>query len=69
MMRISEVRARLAALFSASAVPYLCAGALSVGFEKGEENFIFTQEVMGVAKACIKAEESASRGGEFLRIE
>ena len=30
---------------------------------------LLTQDVMGAAKAGIKAEESASRGGEFLRIE
>jgi predicted dehydrogenase len=37
-------------------------------FDREEENFISTSDVLGVAKACIVAEESASKGGEFLRI-
>lgn len=35
----------------------------------GEENFISTTDVLAVANACITAEESAKRGGEFLKIE
>ena len=38
-------------------------------FEKGEENFITTEDVLAVSKATIMAEESARRGGEFLKIE
>ena len=38
-------------------------------FSSGGENFISTSDVLAVAKACIMAEESARRGGEFLRIE
>ena len=36
---------------------------------RGEENFISTADVLAVANACITAEESASRGGEFLEIK
>ena len=39
------------------------------GFEKGEENFITTEDVLAVSKATIMAEESARRGGEFLKID
>jgi len=35
---------------------------------RGEENFISTADVLAVAKACLMAEESARRGGEFLNI-
>ena len=38
-------------------------------FEKEAENFISTNDVMAVAKATVMAEESARRGGEFLKIE
>jgi predicted dehydrogenase len=37
-------------------------------FSRDEENFISTSDVLGVAKACIMAEESAKKGGEFLPI-
>ena len=36
---------------------------------RGEENFISTADVLAVARACIAAEESADRGGEFIRID
>lgn len=36
---------------------------------RGEENFISTADVLEGAKACLMAEESARRGGEFLNIE
>lgn len=35
---------------------------------RDEENFISTNDVLEVAKACLMAEESARRGGEFLKI-
>lgn len=38
-------------------------------FERDEDNFITTQDVLAVSKATIAAEESARRGGEFLKIE
>ena len=38
-------------------------------FSRGDENFISTSDVLGVARACITAEASARRGGKFLRIE
>lgn len=38
-------------------------------FSGGDENFISTSDVLGVARACITAEASARRGGKFLRIE
>ena len=37
-------------------------------YTRGEENFISTSDVLGVAKACIVAEKSARKGGEFLQI-
>ncbi len=38
-------------------------------FARGEENFISTEDVLAVSRATILAEESARRGGEFLKIE
>lgn len=38
-------------------------------FERDEENFITTQDVMAVAKATLIAEKSARLGGEFLKID
>ena len=38
-------------------------------FERDEDNFISTQDVLAVSTATIAAEESARRGGEFLKIE
>jgi len=38
-------------------------------FSRGEENFISTTDVLGVARACLAAEASARKGGEFLEIE
>lgn len=37
-------------------------------FSRGEENFISTADVLAVGRACIKAEESARKGGEYLAI-
>ena len=37
--------------------------------ERDEESFISTQDVLGVARACIAAEESIHRGGEYLKID
>lgn len=37
--------------------------------ENGRELFVSTKDVLAVAQACIKAEESAKRGGEYLKIE
>ena len=34
----------------------------------GEENVISTDDTLAVANACITAEESAKKGGEFLAI-
>ncbi|HHW10031.1 MAG TPA: Gfo/Idh/MocA family oxidoreductase [Firmicutes bacterium] len=34
----------------------------------GTEPFVSTKDVLAVAKACLAAEESARRGGEFLKI-
>ncbi len=36
--------------------------------ENGRELFVSTDDVFAVAKACLAAEESARRGGEFIRI-
>lgn len=36
---------------------------------QGRENFISTSDVLGVSKACLTAQESARRGGEYLTIE
>ena len=36
--------------------------------ERGEELFIPTRDVLAVAQACLVAQESAERGGEFLSI-
>ena len=38
-------------------------------YERNEENVISTADVLAVAKACIKAEESARKGGEYLTID
>ena len=38
-------------------------------FERDEDHFISTQDVLAVSTATIAAEESARRGGEFLKIE
>ena len=38
-------------------------------FARDEENFISTEDVLAVSRATITAEESARRGGEFLKIE
>jgi predicted dehydrogenase len=35
---------------------------------RGEEPFISTQDVLAVSQACLMAQESARRGGEFLEI-
>lgn len=35
---------------------------------RGEEHFISTGDVLAVAQACLLAQESARRGGEFLTI-
>ncbi len=35
---------------------------------RDEENFISTDDVLAVAQACLLAQESARRGGEFLTI-
>lgn len=37
--------------------------------ERGQENFISTTDVLGVANACITAEESARQNGAFLTIK
>ena len=36
---------------------------------RGEEGLVTTADVLAVAKAGITAEQSARRGGEFLKIE
>ncbi len=36
---------------------------------RGEENFISTSDVLAVARACIAAEMSLDRGGEFIAID
>ena len=38
-------------------------------FARDEENSISTEDVLAVSKATIMAEESARRGGEFLKLE
>jgi len=37
-------------------------------WERDEEHFISTDDVLAVAQACLLAQESARRGGEFLTI-
>ena len=36
--------------------------------ERGDELFIPTRDVLATAQACLIAQESAKRGGEFLEI-
>lgn len=38
-------------------------------YERGDENFISTQDVFAVARACIAAEESARQGGAWVSLE
>jgi predicted dehydrogenase len=37
-------------------------------WQRGEEHFISTRDVLSVAQACLLAQESAHRGGEFVTI-
>ena len=37
-------------------------------WDRGEENFISTDDVLAVAEACLLAQDSARRGGEFVTI-
>ena len=37
--------------------------------ERGEDLFIPTRDVFATSQACLIAQESARRGGEFLAIE
>jgi predicted dehydrogenase len=37
-------------------------------WDRGEEHFISTRDTLAVAQACLMAQESAARGGEFMTI-
>ena len=38
-------------------------------FERDEENFVSTQDVLNVTRTCLAAERSARRGGELIRLD
>ena len=37
-------------------------------FERGEENFVSTADILSVARTCLAAERSARNGGELIRL-
>ncbi|MBT7596531.1 MAG: hypothetical protein HN559_16610, partial [Gemmatimonadetes bacterium] len=37
-------------------------------WDRGEEHFVSTRDTLAVAQACLMAQESAARGGEFMKI-